>query len=513
MTALADLARPAQHGAVAEALLPWLPRQRWFAGKARSIVGVSLHDEILLEGDDVVVMDTLVDVEFDDGHRERYQVPLAAADACGAQAIPLGTVAGVDLVDATTDPGAARLLAGLTCDQTTRLTGLGGRVHGFPPEAGSATLDLQQAEVLRGEQSNTSVVFGQTAIVKLFRRLEPGENPEVEITRALTRQGFPNAPRQLGALLLDDANGNSTGLAVLAAFVAGGRDAWRLATDEVARLVESPVACAMADSWLLERLGALGVAVADMHATLRDALGSRPATPGDAKRWLFDMRAQVDRVLATAVARAAKTSAAVLRRRDELLERLTALSSGNSDGEADGDDNGPLTRIHGDLHLGQVLLDRQDRWQLLDFEGEPARSLVERRALHAPLRDVAGMLRSFDYAAAAGYGGDLATVGEAAAAWRDDARRRFLDGYLATAADHGLLPSDPEVVAAQLDAFELDKAVYELGYELGNRPAWVGIPIGGITRVLDRRSSGGTELVDRRPSGGTDPLDHRLPNG
>jgi len=500
MTALADLAGPAQHGAVAAMLLPWLPRQRWFAGKARSVATVSVHDEILLHGDDTVVLDALVDVEFDDGHRERYQVPLAAAAACSAQASPVGAVAGLDLVDATTDPDAARLLASLACDQTARLTGLGGRVSGRPG-AGDEALDLPQPEVLRGEQSNTSVIFGQRAIVKLFRRLEPGQNPEVEITRALTWQGFPNAPRQLGALLLDDADGTSTDLAVLAEFVAGGRDAWRLATDDVARLVESPVACAMADSWLLERLGALGAAVADMHAALRDTLGSRPASPGDAARWVADMRQQVERVLATASARAAGTAAAVLQRRDELLERLTRLAHGGGDGM--------LTRTHGDLHLGQVLLDRHDRWQLLDFEGEPARSLAERRALHPPLRDVAGMLRSFDYAAAAGSGGDLSAVGEAAAAWRDDARRRFLDAYLITAADHGLLPSDPDLVTTQLDAFELDKAVYELGYELGNRPAWAAIPVGGILRVLDRRHLGGPISSDRRHLGGPISSDRR----
>ncbi len=481
MTVLADLARPAQHRAVAAMLLPWLPHQRWFAGKARSVANVSVHDEVLLGSDRPVVLDALVDVDFEDGHRERYQVPLAAADRCSGQASPVGRVAGLDLVDATTDPGAARLLASLACDQTPRLTGLGGRVSGRPG-ASIGALELAHPEVLRGEQSNTSVVFGQHAIVKLFRRLEPGQNPEVEITRALTCRGFPNAPRQLGALLLDGADGTSTDLAVLAEFVDGGRDAWRLATDDVARLVSSPVACAMGDSWLLERLGALGVAVADMHAALRDTLGSRPASPGDAKQWVADMRDQVKRVLATAAARAAGTAAVLLRRREEMLERLTRL--------ADGAGNGPLTRAHGDLHLGQVLLDGQDRWQLLDFEGEPARSLAERRALHPPLRDVAGMLRSFDYAAAAGSGGDLSAVGEAAAAWRDDARRRFLDAYLVTAADHGLLPSDPEVVTAQLDAFELDKAVYELGYELGNRPAWAAIPAGGIIRVLDRHPRG-----------------------
>ncbi|HVM20149.1 MAG TPA: hypothetical protein VM307_09330, partial [Egibacteraceae bacterium] len=125
-------------------------------------------------------------------------------------------------------------------------------------------------------------------------------------------------------------------------------------------------------------------------------------------------------------------------------------------------------------------------WQLLDFEGEPAKSLQQRRALAPPLRDVAGMLRSFDYAAAAGSGGDLSDVPQAASRWRDDARQRFLDGYLAAATGHGVLPADGTSVQAQLDAFELDKAIYELGYELANRPDWVAIPVGGITRVLDR---------------------------
>ena len=192
------------------------------------------------------------------------------------------------------------------------------------------------------------------------------------------------------------------------------------------------------------------------------------------------MRAQADEVFATAERRAPDAAGTVLRRRDDVIARLDRLSDEKA--------TGPLTRIHGDLHLGQVLLDAGDRWQLLDFEGEPAKPLEERRALNAPLRDVAGMLRSFDYAAASGSGGDLAHVPEAAAQWRDIARSRFLDAYLEAAAGTEVLPDNDASVVAQLEAFELDKAIYELGYELANRPTWIPIPVGGITRVLDHQA-------------------------
>jgi trehalose synthase-fused probable maltokinase len=260
---------------------------------------------------------------------------------------------------------------------------------------------------------------------------------------------------------------------VLSDFVQGGQEGWALATADVAR----SVAGGAHDPARVERFAALGRAIADMHGALSRTLGWREAMPDDVTHWVETMHRQLRTVLATAERRAPEQAAPVLQRRDDIVDRIDRLSDDKA--------TGPLTRIHGDLHLGQVLLDADGNWMLLDFEGEPAKSLQERRALNAPLRDVAGMLRSFDYAAAAGSGGDLSAVPPVAEVWRDEVRQAFLSAYLDEAAQHDVLPHDT-AVDAQLDAFELDKAVYELGYELANRPGWVPIPVGGITRVLDR---------------------------
>ncbi len=475
MTALADLAAPDRHAGLAAVLRPWLPRQRWFAGKARTVTGVAVADTVLLGDGDAAVLDVVVDVRFADGAAERYQVPLAAADGDEADGL-VATLPTLRLVDATFVAPAVAVLAACAVDPSPHAAAGGGVVRGAPTGGDDDALDVSSPRRLTAEQSNTSVVFAERTILKVFRKLEHGENPDVEVTRALTTAGFPHAPAQCGALTLHDRSGDVMCLGVLAAFVAGAREGWALATGEVRRLVDSPVGCALTDGDLAERFADLGRAVADLHAALRDTLGSRDAGAADLEEWVDGMRAQAERVLETAAARAPDAAAAVLRQREALLARFGRLAAESA--------TGPLTRTHGDLHLGQVLLDRDDRWQILDFEGEPARPLRERRRLGPPLRDVAGMLRSFDYAAAQASGGDLAGVPDVAAAWRDGARRDFLDAYLARAGEHGVVPHRDAAVSAQLEAFELDKAVYELGYELGNRPDWVPIPVGGIARVL-----------------------------
>ena len=409
-------------------------------------------------------------------------MPLAAGADGGAGDL-VGTVGGVQLVDATSIPSGARLLTALTHETVERLTARGEVLFGQP--LGDDPLPSGEPRRMAAEQSNTSIVVGDAVIYKLFRRLEAGENPDVEVTRALTEAGFEHAPRQRGAFGVRHLDGSVTALGVLADFVRGGREGWAVATADVARVVAAQAAAGGSgsavgggDGQMTIEIADLGRAVAEMHHALARTLGTREAAPGDLKGWVAAMEAQAEAVLATAQRRAPDATEPVRRRRDAIwaaIERLAAEQA-----------TGPLTRIHGDLHLGQVLLDANNSWQLLDFEGEPAKTLEERRALNAPLRDVAGMLRSFDYAAAAGSGGDLSHVPEAAARWRDAARDAFLDGYLGAASGHDVLPAGDAAVAAQLDAFELDKAIYELGYELANRPDWVPIPVGGITRVLDR---------------------------
>ena len=472
MTDLSALSSPDSFSKLAALLRTWVPQQRWFAGKARDFVDLHLHDAVLLTapGAEDLVLDVIVSVDYADGHSEQYQVPLTA----GAPEMDgfVGELDGLALVDATHVPPAAQLLTALTHEATERTTARGETLVRRPVD--DQPVDLSDPRRMTAEQSNTSVVFGDRLIFKLFRRLEPGENPDVEVTRALTEADYPNAPRQRGAFGIRHGDGSVTALGVLAEFVTGGREGWALATAEVGRIAagEEP------DPQRREQFQQLGRAVADMHGALARTLGRRDAAAEDLAAWVDAMLQQAEHVLLTAQRRAPDAAAAVLDRRAELLERLHRL--------ADEKATGPLTRIHGDLHLGQVLLDASGRWQLLDFEGEPAKPLSERRALNAPLRDVAGMLRSFDYAAAAGSGGNLAAVPAAAAQWRDNVQAGFLSAYLDEAAEHDVLPDDDASVQAQVDAFELDKAVYELGYELANRPDWVPIPVGGITRVLDR---------------------------
>ncbi|MGH3665422.1 MAG: maltokinase N-terminal cap-like domain-containing protein, partial [Egibacteraceae bacterium] len=288
---------------LAAALRAWVPRQRWFAGKARTVAALRVADTVRLRRGDTEILDVLVDVDFDDGHVERYQVPLAAGDnemAAGEKRAEGGggvvvNLDGEALVDATTAPQAAGALAQLSCGPEPFTTAGGATVQG-DSVADDVRLDVTAPRRLGAEQSNTSVVFGDRHILKVFRKLEPGENPEVEVTRALTRQGFDAAPAQHGALALHDGD-DVTALTVLADFVAGGREGWDVATAEVRRLADSTVDCALPDPWLLDRFADLGRTVADLHAALRDTLGSRDATPADLGAWAVQMQQQVERVL------------------------------------------------------------------------------------------------------------------------------------------------------------------------------------------------------------------------
>lgn len=306
----------------------------------------------------------------------------------------------------------------------------------------------------------------------------------MELTAALTRAGFPHTPAQHGALGLSAPGRPATVLAVLSDFV-DGDDAWALALADVAAARQAHGREGPRPARLTRALPALGGAVARLHLALGRSFGAHPVTPADLVTWRDDMRRQVDDVLDLAARRAPRVAGAVLERRPQLVRRVETLGALG--------DAGTAVRVHGDLHLGQVLLDGRGTWQLLDFEGEPARGLRERRRPSSPLRDVAGLLRSFDYAAA--HDAPDRPPAPAVAAWRDAARARLLDGYLATREAAALLPPGRAARRALLEAFELDKAVYELGYELANRPAWAAIPVGGILRVLDRD---GRPALERR---------------
>src|SRR4029077_17137995 len=285
--------------------------------------------------------------------------------------------------------------------------------------------------------------------LKAFRRLESGESPELEMLRFLDAHGFRHSPPLLGWYAYVGAGLTAT-LGIVQEFVPGARGGGQDALDSLGD-----------PQRFLSRLRRLGEVTAHMHDVLASA-GDDPGFPPEECGAQAGVRAQTP---------LAGVPEAVRSRGDELLELLSQLYRIGCGGKA--------IRQHGDYHLGQVLWARED-WLVLDFEGEPARPLAERRAKSTPLRDVAGMLRSFAYAAEAGRGRGA----PGPPSWEGDARAAFLAGY-ESAIDESLLPAAGEARTALLAACELEKALYEVRYELDNRPDWVHVPVAGILRLLD----------------------------
>lgn len=314
------------------------------------------------------------------------------------------------------------------------------------------------------EQSNSSVVLGQRVILKLYRRVQAGPNPDIEVTTALDRVGFNHLASPLGVWRRDGYD-----LAVAQEFLAGGSEGWAMAVtslrDLYASAEDDP---ALAGGDFASEAHRLGEMTARLHVALAAAFGVEPAHP---REWA---EALVERAAALSLGSA-------------LLGRVRQLAAGVAAGDAPV----PSIRVHGDYHLGQVM--RTDAgWFVLDFEGEPARPLEERRRAWPAAKDVAGMLRSFDYAAGATLAERLEArrddLEERARAWEERNRRAFLDGYLSVPGVGPLFPGgDPAGAsgAGLLAFFELDKALYELGYERAHRPDWEPIPRSAIERLLD----------------------------
>jgi maltose alpha-D-glucosyltransferase/alpha-amylase len=364
------------------------------------------------------------------------------------------------------------------------------------------------------EQSNTSILYDDIAILKLFRHLRPGENPDVEIARFLTDVAhFPSIPAYLGDL--HRASDNTT-FAFLQTFAPNEGDGWAWTLDELGRFYESVANCpppksacsppdfndppAPADDLLehaavfLDAAHLIGRRTAELHLALatptdNTAFTVQPYTAPD----LAEDRERIQRQLDTALTALQTTSADLspetaalasdlLSRRDDLLARIQALNG-------DASQFGSRIRIHGDYHLGQLLRSRTD-FLIVDFEGEPARDLAARRQKQSPLRDVAGMLRSFSYAARSGLDHHLqrhpenhATLESWSLAWENASGNAFLRGYRDAAANrHDLLPQ-PGQAQTMLLALLLEKAMYELLYELNNRPAWLSIPLNGLLAI------------------------------
>lgn len=442
-----------------ELLTSWVPRQRWYTGKDRT-PRLERVGALRLADAGAVGVETLLLRDRARPAPVLYQVPLTYRPAEAPELRHALVGRAVDaarawVYDGCQDPvGAAALLELLAAEREVRATGGPGGARGRRARGGGALPWApagDRSRVLAGEQSNTSIIFdgdgGPGVILKVFRVLSPGENPDVVIQQALAAAGSTRVPAPLGAVeggWPDGAGGVDHGhLAFAQEFLPDVRDAWRVALGSAA-----------AGADFTPRARALGEALAEVHRLLAEALPVRDADAAARAELRAAWLRRAREALAT-VPRLAEHEAAV---RAVLLAGAAAPWP-------------RLQRIHGDLHLGQVLDVPGRGWVLLDFEGEPLRPLAERNEPDLALRDVAGMLRSFDYAAASA-GGDHA------AGWAERSRRAFLDGYGAAVGRH------PEEDAALLRALVLDKALYEAVYEARNRPDWLAIPVEGVLRTL-----------------------------
>ncbi|MCW2599877.1 MAG: aminoglycoside phosphotransferase [Frankiales bacterium] len=436
----------------------WLPRQRWFGGKGRGITSVTETSTVLLQVTDPVVRHAIVHVVYDDGESEDYQLLLGATKGVIEQRLEyavIGDEDGLMLYDAMHDPVATSLLLYHLAS--------GGDVDGLSfVNAGDVDPSLP-GHLMTAEQSNTSVVYGDAVILKVFRRLQPGANPDIEVTKALADAGSAYVARPL-AWFDGLVEGETTTLGLLQPYLKNGAEGWAMATASVRDLfAEADLHADEVGGDFAGESERLGVATGEVHQLMAETLPSAMAGPTESRQTAHQLHERLDAALAVV---------------PELAPYADGLRA-TYDAIADRTEPVPVQRVHGDFHLGQVLR-TQEGWVLLDFEGEPARPLSERRALMSPLRDVAGMLRSFDYAARhlLAERPDERHLAYRAAEWAERNRGAFCDGYARA------VGADPRDEAELLRAFELDKAVYEVVYEARNRPAWLQVPLGSIARLV-----------------------------
>ena len=443
-------------------LADWLLDRRWFGSKARDVASIHVLDVVAVHDGPPALSAALVEARYPGGTHDVYQLLLGVGSNGGEDSV-IGDVRGVTVYDAFADPRACELLGGLLRE--------GAEVHGEHARVEFHWLEGVQpprpgAEVrpMGAEQSNTSIVFDDELVLKAFRRVEAGDNPELEMLRFLSERGFAHIA-ELGGWYQYEGELMDATFGVVQRFVPNARDGWELALDELADDPER----------FVTRLRDLGAVIGRMHTVL----ASDPTDPAFAPEEPSDeslalLTATIDEEIERIFLDLPDTEAVapLAGRGEDVRERLQSLSHIGAAGR--------VIRTHGDLHLGQTMFSERG-WVILDFEGEPARPLSERRLKRSPLRDVAGMLRSFSYAVA---GARLLRGGSPPEDWEARARDSFLEGYNETV-DHGLLPPGQQATDTLLSVFELEKAVYELRYELNNRPDWIAIPVAGILRLLE----------------------------
>ena len=465
-------------------LLNEMSDRRWFSRRDSAPTSAHVLDQILVDDGPPPLVLTLIEVVFEDGYRDLYHVPLLIEEDGGAR-------------DAFDEPRRLGVLGGLLADGHP-LPGAKGSVQfggpGLDPLAPPGTRSVRAMGV---EQTNSSCVFDEAIILKLFRRVQEGPNPDIELTRSLTNAGFPHIPAHVGELTYVGTPHGETAeirldLGIAQRFIAEGSEGWdatlrrlNVLFDEVDPADAHEDMRVLTEERAVGILGAidqLGDATASLHVALsrdEDELNPEPVEPADLKEWTDQVRTMLTRLVASGVSELAEVEEAVAAR----IEALSGVT-----------EPGLKIRVHGDYHLGQVLHSSRG-WMILDFEGEPARSVEERRHKHSPLKDVAGMLRSFGYAAMSALfqrgepgGREWERLEPWANMWETLARERFLHSYFRKSHEGRFLPADRDEATVMLDFFEIDKALYEIGYESSHRPEWLRIPVRGIHRLLDQSS-------------------------
>ncbi len=515
---------------LAHVLPNYLAARRWYRAKTRTIDRIDIDDVIRLQGTqgDVLVLT----IRYKDADSDRYVLAVSLAPAQGdADREVIATVVSESgeqavLYDALGDTGfRGALLEAIICEK--KLEGRSGvmeasRTAALRERCGAAAASPLESFVSRAEQSNTSIIYRDRYILKLFRKLESGINPDAEIGLFLTQRGFKNTPAVLGALAYRaHESGESYGAGILQQFVPNKGDAWKytleclesffdraltckrtppkLATEHPLTLIgqETPPKLRMLIGQYLESAALLGRRTAEMHAGLAAGNGApdfnpEPFTAEDAERLHQDLLSQAKIVFQLVREKQSSLSGivadhvqTVLEAESLINERLAAVR------------NRPVTAVrirhHGDYHLGQVLYTGVDFF-IIDFEGEPARTLAERRAKALALRDVAGMIRSFQYAAFAALFGQVPGIPDRpelkpviedwARAWTAFVSSTYLTSYFEHSGNLSFVPASWQERRTLLDAFLLQKALYEVAYELNNRPDWVQIPLRGILSLI-----------------------------
>ncbi|RMB79388.1 maltokinase N-terminal cap-like domain-containing protein [Streptomyces shenzhenensis] len=436
-------------------LREWLPRQRWFAGKGRPVTGFSpVAVTELLPSGRLGLYHLLVRAHQPPAPGiapqpgDCYQLLIGAREALPPRLAPAlighvdrGPLTGHTVYDALHDPRPAAVL--LEALRTRARIG----VLRFERDPGQEIRDGLVARLLTAEQSNSSVVYGDTFILKLLRRVVPGVNPDLEIPLALAAEGCARVPAPAAWLRAEgtEAAGEPTVLAVLQPFVRGATDGWELALRELAKGEDFGA-----------EARALGRATAEVHTALAHALPTVTLGRGGLEPLVGGMVGRLEA--------AARAVPALRRHASGLRSAYTALAGLAAEGRT-----WTAQRVHGDLHLGQCLRAPSGQWSLIDFEGEPARPLAERRMPQPAVRDVAGMLRSFEYAAH--------SAGPPAPGWAAACRAAYCTGYAEVAG------RDPRTDPVLLRAYETDKAVYEVLYEARHRPDWLPVPLSAVRRL------------------------------